>query len=247
MVEMSERIKELLIENKEALKNNDFKTLFYNGTAKFGENFYYELIEVLNASGISCQTILDNWDGNTLLPIFKWSFANESIIIPDNINVVYGLTCNASDFNKIEFSKNMETIPYGCCAGCLNLKEVIIPEGVEKIEWQAFADCPLLSEVQLPETLREIYHKAFYGCKNLTKLVIPGPIESIKSVAFRKTGLQFIEIDATNLTHENIGADIFKGTQLKQIIIHNNAELAQHFSEYRKYYGIWASTKIISK
>lgn len=114
-------------------------------------------------------------------------------VIDSSVDFLAGGCFMFSGIESITFNENIQTIPYGCFAGCRNLTSVTIPDSVYAIDDNAFKDCVNLKNVtlgenvsylglqsfsntavesiRLPESVYEI-SGAFMDCKTLTSITV---------------------------------------------------------------------------
>lgn len=106
------------------------------------------------------------------------------------------------DFQKVEFSAEINEIPDGAFEDCISLIEIAIPAqirrigedafkgcsglesitieaGVEEIKDSAFEDCKLLKTVYIPGTVKDVGYHVFHGCSQLESIEFAYGVESI--------------------------------------------------------------------
>ena len=141
-----------------------------------------------------------------------------------------------------------------------SITAVNISEGITDIGQQVFLGLTNATSINLPETLTTIDNGAFANAENLTSLNIPASVTAIGDSAFRNlynlTTLTFPEdsqlktIGVQNFDYNklesvalpqsltNIGANIFLGSQTKNLIIPDSiTSLTNTFSQSQLYHG----------
>ncbi len=112
-------------------------------------------------------TIPGTIDGNTVVKVGGWAFANNK-----NITSV-SIPASVTEIGTYAFK------------GCTGLSSVSIASGVKKVAEGAFRDCTALKGISLPGTVTEIGTDAFYGCIAMTSASIPASVTKLGSYAFR--------------------------------------------------------------
>lgn len=79
------------------------------------------------------------------------------------------------------------------------VKMVVLPEGLKEIGAAAFFNCRVLSSVNVPEGVELIEEYAFYNCQAVRSLVLPSSVKTVKQGAFKKSGINYIEIKNPDL------------------------------------------------
>lgn len=147
--------------------------------------------------------------GTGLKSVAKYSlggcFALESIeIAPENATL--------KSENNCIIDKETMTVIGGCTAS-------VIPDGVKAIGEYAFSYCVTPEEINFPSGVEKIGGDAFMNCYNLKRVTIPSSVTEVGSWAFRKTGLEYAEIDCAaakssafgycpDLVHLTLGANV---------------------------------------
>ena len=96
-----------------------------------------------------------------------------------------------------------------------SLTEINIPDSVTNLGIMTFYSCSSLNEVILPSELTTIPQYSFYGCTALKNIDLPSKIKVIDNQAFRKSGLESIDLSGV----ETINSTAFTGAKLKTLTI----------------------------
>ena len=148
--------------------------------------------------------------------------------------------CN--DAQGVLFTKDMtELVQYP--AGRAGHYDV--PAGVRSIGNRSFTNCNKITSLSLPETVEIIENSAFFHSGNLTEIHLSEGLKKIDKYSFYFCGIQNIVIPSTV---EEIGADAFIYTNLKNIVVLNSdceigdAESTFGQTGYTTVYGFSGST-----
>lgn len=102
-------------------------------------------------------------------------------------------------------------------AGAKSITSVTIEEGVTSLPTSAFYGLGITS-IEIPSTLKSIPKEAFLNCKSLVISGVPSTVTSIGDSAFQ--GCESItEFTIPNLSHNSVGAGVFKGTGLVSVVL----------------------------
>jgi len=146
-----------------------------------------------------------------------------------------------SSITSIDIPYTIKSIGDGAFRNCANLTSIAIPEGVTSIGSWAFSSCSKLTSINIPANVTEIYNtfdscmsltsvtfsensqlkiigfSAFDHCFCLTSIEIPNGVTSIRTGAFKNSGLTSITIPEGVTTIED--AAFFNCSSLTSIII----------------------------
>ncbi len=146
---------------------------------------------------------------------------------------------------KIIRGKTVTSLGYGAFRGFTKITKVLIPETVESIGEYAFHYCTSLSSVNIPSKVTELNVAVFRECGSLKDIVLPEGLKTIRTNAFRSTGLTKIIIPNTVTTLEmwsfafctsatelqlstsikEIGGSAFEGLSIKSLYIPEGVEV----------------------
>lgn len=110
-------------------------------------------------------------------------------------------------------------IPSDTFLNAADLKVVTFEDGVEKVGPTAFKNCKKLETVNFPENPMEIGQQAFQLCDVLGNLTFPARMISIGNNAFEGAG-NMTRVVLPPMDH--LGQDVFKGTELTEIVWPDN-------------------------
>lgn len=85
---------------------------------------------------------------------------------------------------KINFKKNMPSVPEGLFRGCTALEGFQLGGGIRFIGVEAYAGCTALSAAVMKSGVEEIASRAFAGCTALRSVKIPAGVKKIAEDAF---------------------------------------------------------------
>lgn len=153
------------------------------------------------------------------------------ITIPESVTTIGGdLFRDCSNLTSVQFSSNLQEIPfqtfdhcerlesvtninnvryigYECFYGCTNLKQIELPECLQKLETWCFAESGLTS-ITLPDSV-ELGESNFINCSSLQSIVLPQQVTTIPYKFLTGcSALQQIDIPNTVTT---IGEAAFSG------------------------------------
>ena len=137
-MEISEKLKFFLEENKDLINNYQFEELYKNSSINSKD-----ITEILYKAGLDPLHHMKNIPVNFA---FNSDFFIGKLIIPGNIKSIGG---DAFAYNK-------------------NLTKVIIKNGVEKIGLTAFRSCPNLTSILIPKSVNKIATGLCSFCPNVT-------------------------------------------------------------------------------
>lgn len=173
---------QFLKDNKDLIKQKDFKTLYKNaliGDALFG--YVFELTNVFYSVGVD--PLIDGIGKGKLTGVpsnyiafsdvvpkplpegitsiergaFACTGSFEDMILPQSLQVIGPSAFSHCDLRRITIPRNVSIIDDRAFKGCLMLNTVII-EGNPIIGSEAFAQCPNLKEI----ALKDHDYKKFY-------------------------------------------------------------------------------------
>lgn len=154
-----------------------------------------------------------------------------------NNGVIENFSVTSPHYRTVDgiiYTANMRTV----IAGNMMLDDVVIPEGVEELIDGAFEDTSIKS-VKMPDSLKVlgsdaflhclelhsvdfgngitiIEEGAFCECRKLAHIELPSQIESIRSSAFKNTGLKDIKL---NNSLKEIGMSALSACGLEEIVM----------------------------
>lgn len=153
--------------------------------------------------------------------------------------------------NNCIIDKETMTVIGGCTTS-------VIPEGVKAIGEYAFSYCVTPEEIIFPSGVEKIGGDAFMNCYNLKRINIPSSVTEVGSWAFRKTGLEYAEIDCAvvknsafaycpDLVHLTLGANVTEFTKScitgsnRLVEVYNKSSLALTTSTLNVVRNIYAN------
>ena len=157
-----EWLKEFIDENKNLIKNQEYKQLYtdaYN-TADNANDYSLvgNLTYVLYKSGINPLYKMD-----IVIEMFAEFTDITEYTVPSNIGAIDNSAfAHCSNLEKIHLvGGNLTLIGEGSFKHCGKLDNVEIPKGVKTISKYAFSNCEKLKTIHLPDTLETIENFAF--------------------------------------------------------------------------------------
>lgn len=100
-----------------------------------------------------------------------------------------------------------------------NTKTIVVPEGVKTLKTASFMPCKDLENLTLPESLETIEGQVFNGLTKLTNIHLGKNVKNMDGLAFYRTGIININLDAENpnfMVEDNI---IYNKEKTKMLII----------------------------
>jgi hypothetical protein len=140
-----------------------------------------------------------------------------------------------TSIEKIIIGNNVEKIPQGVFAYCLNVKEINIPDSVKEIEDYAFYYCTGITGLKIGKNVTSIGFEAFARLYSLIEVTIPENVTSIGMYAFYNcTSLRTIYYNAINCSYDFLNNDLMmyplfyyqgsRNTLIEKIIIGDKVE-----------------------
>lgn len=208
---MNDKYQELLPflkENREALDNNDFNSLyrellFLNHDEMLISDFTKLLYDakinpLLFMESVPTFFLIKNKDiksikiPNNIKMIDTNAFGQSSIsniFIPNSIETIgshaFADCQNLTDI-FFENQSKIDYIPSYCFYNNSNIKSIKIPDSVLSIRVNAFSDCISLEDIELSQNIRKIDEYSFYNCKELKQIKFPKSLELLQSRSFAK-------------------------------------------------------------
>lgn len=108
--------------------------------------------------------------------------ASESVM-PQDIKSIGAFAYYASDIEKVEIPKGVESIGKHAFSGCLKLTELYLPDGLKTIDDFAFQACYALTYVALPRSVEYVGTGAFWLVCGLS-VVLPKEIKTLSAYVF---------------------------------------------------------------
>lgn len=171
----SNPIIQYLRDNKDALKNYDFDSLYYGLKPVYRR----ELTTLFTNIGINPL--------NYLSEAVPFQYANETNIteveIPRNIRVIEELAFSSCSFLKnVKILGRVTDIKYSAFSWCISLKEIDLGDYVEYIEEHAFGKCKSLKSIAIPNTLRYLGKDVFDMDDDLKDIYYSGTKEEWNNI-----------------------------------------------------------------
>ncbi|HHU43616.1 MAG: leucine-rich repeat protein [Christensenellales bacterium] len=188
--------------------------------------------------------------------LIEYRGMDRNVVIPENIRYITANAFKDNNFIKtIEFSPDIQTLPYQTAYNCINLESIALPENLIEIKEMAFMGCVSLENIVFPESLETVAPNAFENTKWLYNYIddvviindilykykgkqqtlhIPNIIKKIgKEAFFENTNLRDVYIPQSV---EFIGESAFEGcSSLEYLQIEDNSQLKK--IENRAFYG----------
>lgn len=182
-------------DNKDALKNYDFDSLYYG----LNPDYRGELTTLFTNMGINPLNYLNN-----VVP-FQYAYETKitEVEIPRNIIIIDGDAFSSCKFLKnVKILGRVTDIKHSAFSWCISLKEIDLGDYVEYIEGHAFAMCRNLKSIAIPNTLKYLGKDVFDMDDNLKDIYYSGTKEEWNN----------IKIHPDNHWPENINVHCTDGT-----------------------------------
>lgn len=156
-----------------------------------------------------------------------------TLVIPDNIEVIGESAFIGMNFEKVVFPKQLRVIEKSAFKNCKKLKEVIFNDNQLCIEDEAFANCQSLKNVEFRNNVYIIGERCFENCNSLEKVIFNETEEN-----------SFIEINDYAFSNCQSLQKVVLPHSLRKIeksVFSNCRSLSEiNFPEFLEYIG-WAS------
>ena len=163
-------------------------------------------IELTKYNGTDKDVVIpEMYDGYTVTSldsdIFNGYDALESVVVPENVMVIYGSTfAGLENLKKVTLPENLHEIQLHAFRGCNRLEEINIPPNVNTIGSYAFAECPSLKSIEIPAGVTMLPEGVFSGCTSLATVILNEGLDSIGDETFLNCGAKSITIPKTVYT-----------------------------------------------
>lgn len=157
-------------------------------------------------------------DGNATLT--KYTGSEEEVVTPKTIDG-HPVTRLEGTFRQPEQENAAQTSAQAEDAAKQQenqqgIRTITVSEGVEYVDGYTFANLSTLEEVSLPSTLKQVNGYTFEGLKNLKSVTLQEGLETIKTEAFKDTGIETLVLPETVTAIE---ARAFQSEALKEITV----------------------------
>ena len=173
MKQISDKLKEFIIENSDLINHNEFEKLYNNLFEAIRSGYFYDyevvpqLTRVLLASGIEFLPYMKK------IPTDCYEHLDiKTIDIPSNIIAIepYAFS-RCESLSTVNISEGVEILRTGAFKDCLSLKTLTLPDSMTKVNLAAFVHSGL-EELKLPHTLESI-NTTLAGCDKLKSIYLP--------------------------------------------------------------------------
>ena len=129
--------------------------------------------------------------------LFNYYGTENDITIPDGVKAIDSTCFINKPITSVKMPDSLISIGNNAFAGCSGLNKIEVPDSVAKIGIAAFERCSSLSEVKLSKNVKVLDYNLFNQDTNLKELNIPDGVETIKSGAFKDSGIEEIILPAS--------------------------------------------------
>lgn len=122
-------------------------------------------------------------------------FQQSSYSIPKSvIEIGKEAFLGCDSIESIIIPSSVKRIGSNAFRSCRSLTKVAMSKSVEEIGVGIFDNCAKLTSVQISPNIQVIPEKCFYGCAKLEEVELPKRLKEIGSFAFKKCGIQSIQL-----------------------------------------------------
>lgn len=174
MKQISDKLKEFIIENSDLINHNEFEKLYINLFEAIRSGYFYDyevvpqLTQVLVASDIEILPYMKK------IPMGCYEHLDiKEVDIPSNIREIDIHAFNGCEsLSTVNISEGVEILRTGAFKDCLSLKTITLPDSMTKVvDLTAFAQSGI-EELKLPHTL-EYINTTLAGCDKLKSIYLP--------------------------------------------------------------------------
>ena len=173
MKQISDKLKEFIIENSDLINYNEFEKLYNNLFEAIRSGYFYDydvvpqLTQVLLASGIEFLPYMKK------IPMGCYEHLDiKEVDIPSNIREIdIRAFSGCESLSTVNISEGVEMLRTGAFKDCLSLKTITLPDSMTKVNLAAFVQSGL-EELKLPHTLESI-NTTLAGCDKLKSIYLP--------------------------------------------------------------------------
>lgn len=178
---MTNELRQLLKENSNLLKNENFNTLLAIVKDK-NFDIFIELRDLFLAIKVNIPEKVG------VIPAKYFAHSNiKNYIVPKNVTEInFGAFQNCLELERVTLHDNIEHIAPTTFKNCTSLKYISIPPKIEVLGFKMFENCRDLEDIQLNAGLKVITNQAFESCNSLKEITIPNSVEQIYAEAFRE-------------------------------------------------------------
>ena len=227
---------------------SDYRKFYIDGEPVFDVVIPEQVTAIKDYAFYNCQTMSSIYIPKDVKSIGEkalYNCAGHLIIDANQPDYDYARSpFHNSQFKKVTFGDNIETVGANFMTGCLNLKEVVLGKNLMSFSESAFFKSEYITTVEIKGDLKVEYNP-FYSCSNLncfvgknttadsrcwivdgvlmafarkgiTEYTVPDYVKEIGNYAFRKSRLQKVTLPE-GLTR--IGISAFEGSYLESITI----------------------------
>ena len=172
----------------ETIDSIDFMSVFD------GCKSLWNIVKIIGKNDHSFYTINDNNiilknDKKSVVFIPQGVSKSSKLILPHSVETLEKEVGTGNNFETIQLSKNIKSIPQKAFYNNYNTKQLIIPPSVNIIETMAYAFNEELEEIIIFSNTIELNSFAFIGCKKLKRIVFIGSTITFQQNTFNGCSL----------------------------------------------------------